>query len=220
MENPTQIAYQTDTFSHFDFADLTQADSYKLLVSVVMPRPIAWVVSRDEAGVINAAPFSFFNIVSTDPPLVAISFSAASDRTDKDTLYNIRERGELVIHMVSEDLGEAMNTTAANAPRGVDETQLAGLELVPSRLVDVPRILASPVALECTLFDIITPGPRSTIILARVVYMHIRSDAFEDLSRLYIDPTRLRLIGRMHGAGGYTTTRDLFHIERKSWPPK
>ena len=97
MENPTQIAYQTDTFSHFDFADLTQADSYKLLVSVVMPRPIAWVVSRDEAGVINAAPFSFFNIVSTDPPLVAI---AASDRTDKDTRYNIRERGELVVHMV------------------------------------------------------------------------------------------------------------------------
>ena len=217
MENPPQIADPTDIFSHFDFADLTQADSYKLLVSVVMPRPIAWVVSRDEAGAINAAPFSFFNIVSTDPPLVAI---AASDRTDKDTLYNIRERGELVIHMVSEDLGEAMNTTAANAPRGVDETQLAGLELVPSRLVDVPRILASPVALECTLFDIITPGPRSTIILARVVYMHIRSDAFEDLSRLYIDPTRLRLIGRMHGAGGYTTTRDLFHIERKSWPPK
>jgi flavin reductase (DIM6/NTAB) family NADH-FMN oxidoreductase RutF len=122
--------------------------------------------------------------------------------------------------MVSEDLAEAMNTTAANAPRGVDETQLAGLKLVPSTLVDVPRILASPVALECTLFDIITPGPRSTIVLARVVYMHIRSEAFEDLSRLYIDPTRLRLIGRMHGAGGYTTTRDLFHIERKSWPPK
>src|SRR6202046_2451417 len=100
-----------------------------------MPRPVAWVVSHDEAGAINAAPFSFFNIVSTDPPLVAISFSAASDRTDKDTLYNIRERGEFGTHKGRRSLGEAMNPTAANAPRGVDETQLAGLELVPSRLV-------------------------------------------------------------------------------------
>ena len=82
MENPPQIEDQTDTFSHFDFADLTQADSYKLLVSVVMPRPIAWVVSRDEAGVINAAPFSFFNIVSTDPPLsLSVSLPPPTVRT-------------------------------------------------------------------------------------------------------------------------------------------
>ena len=213
MQNP-------DTFSHFDLADLSKADAYKLLSSVVVPRPIAWIVSRDPDGVINAAPFSFFNIASTDPPLVVISFSGAKDRDTKDTLSNIHARGEFVVNMVPEELAEAMNITATNAPRGLDETQLAGLQLARSVLVDIPRIESSPVALECKLFETITPGGTSTICLGRIVYIHIRTSAFEDLQRLYIDPAQLRLIGRMHAAGGYTTTRDMFHIPLKSWPLK
>lgn len=209
-----------DTFTHLDLAATSPADTYKLLASVIMPRPIAWIVSRDAQGAVNAAPFSFFNIVSADPPLVAISFSKAPDRDGKDTLSNIRARGEFVVNMVPEELAEAMNITATNAPRGVDETQLAGLSLVPSTLVDVPRIEASPVALECKVFDFITPGGTTTIGLGRIVYVHIRTSAFDDLSRLHIDPAQLRLIGRMHGAGGYTTTRDTFQIERKTWPLK
>lgn len=212
------MADATDIFSHFDLATLSQADTYKLLASTIMPRPIAWVVSRDAAGAVNAAPFSFFNVVSSDPPLVAISFSGASDRHEKDSLANIRERGEFVVNMVPEELADAMNITAINAPVGTDETALAGLELTPSVVVDVPRIAASPVAFECKLFETLQPGGRSTICLGRIVYIHVRTNAFADVARLHIDPAQLRLIGRMHGAGGYTTTRDLFHIERKTWP--
>lgn len=197
---------------------MSKTDAYKLLASVILPRPIAWVVSKDSEGAVNAAPFSFFNILSSDPPLVAISFSAAPDREGKDTLANIRARGEFVVNMVPEELAEAMNITASNAPRGTDETQLAGLELAPSVVVDVPRIAGSPVALECKLFETIQPGGASTITLARIVYVHVRTSAFENLGRLHIDPAQMRLIGRMHGGGGYCTTRDVFHIERKSWP--
>jgi len=201
----------------FDLGTMAKADVYKVLASVILPRPIAWVVSRDAAGGLNAAPFSFFNIVSSDPPIVAISFSAAPDREGKDTLANIRARSEFVVNMVPEELAEAMNTTATNAPRGIDETQLAGLELAQCSLVDVPRIVGSPVALECRLWQVIEPGGRSTILLAKIVYAHVRRSAFEDVTRLHIDPAQMRLIGRMHGAGGYCTTRDVFTIERKSW---
>jgi flavin reductase (DIM6/NTAB) family NADH-FMN oxidoreductase RutF len=207
-----------EDFSHFDLAAMSKMEGYKLLASVILPRPIAWVVSKDTAGRVNAAPFSFFNILSADPPLVAISFSNAPDRQYKDTLANIRERCEFVVNMVPEELAEAMNITAANAPPGVDETALAGLELAPSAVVDIPRITASPVALECKLFETITPGGASTICLGRIVYAHVRTSAFEDLARLHIDPAQLRLIGRMHGGGGYCTTRDVFYIERKNWP--
>ncbi len=195
-----------------------KSDIYKLLASVILPRPIAWVVSKNHAGDINAAPFSFFNILSSDPPLVAISFSAAPDRDGKDTLAFIRERREFVVNMVPEELAEAMNTTATNAPRGTDETQLAGLELAPSQVVDVPRIEGSPVALECRLFETLEPSETSTILLGRVVYVHVRTSAFEDVARLHIDPAQMRLIGRMHGGGGYCTTRDVFNLERRSWP--
>jgi flavin reductase (DIM6/NTAB) family NADH-FMN oxidoreductase RutF len=108
--------------------------------------------------------------------------------------------------------------TATNAPRGVDETQLAGLEMASCEVVDVPRIAGSPAAMECKLYDVIEPGGTSTIVLGRVVYAHVRKSAFEDPARLHIDPAKMRLIGRMQGAGGYCTTRDTFVIERKSWP--
>ena len=207
-----------DAFTHFDLDAMAKADGYKLLASVIMPRPIAWVVSRDNEGDVNAAPYSFFNIVSADPPIVAISISAAPDRSLKDTLANIREQGEFVVNMVPEELAQAMNLTATNAPKGVDETEIAGLELAPCAVVDVPRIAGSPVALECKLFETLQPGGATVIVLGRVVYVHVRTSAFENVARLHIDPAKLRLIGRMHGGGGYCTTRDLFTIERKSWP--
>jgi flavin reductase (DIM6/NTAB) family NADH-FMN oxidoreductase RutF len=207
-----------ETFADFDLAAMSKVDAYKLLASVILPRPIAWVVSRDHEGGVNAAPYSFFNIVSSDPPLVAISFSAAPDRDGKDSLSNIRARGEFVVNLVPEELAEAMNVTATNAPRGTDETRLAGLEVVKCTVVDAPRIERSPVALECKLFEVIEPGGSSTIVLGKIVYAHVRESAFEDLGKLHIDPARMRLIGRMHGGGGYCTTRDTFTIDRVSWP--
>lgn len=207
-----------DRFSHFDLDTMGKADAYKLLASVILPRPIAWVVSRDNAGEVNAAPYSFFNIVSSDPPLVAISIAAPSDRSMKDTLSNIRERGEFVVNMVPEELAEAMNLTATNAPKGTDETKIAGLDLATCKLIDVPRIAGSPVALECKLFEMIQPGGATVIVLGRIVYVHVRSTAFENEARLHVDPAQMRLIGRMHGGGGYCTTRDVFTIERRAWP--
>jgi flavin reductase (DIM6/NTAB) family NADH-FMN oxidoreductase RutF len=208
----------SDTFSHFDLNGMPKPDVYKLLASVIMPRPIAWVVSRDAAGSLNAAPFSFFNILSADPPLIAISFSAASDRKGKDTFANIQQHPDFVVNLVPEELALEMNITATNAPRGTDEIRLAGLDLTPSATIEVPRIAASPVGLECRLFQTIEPGGSSTIVLARVHYAHVRTSAFENLERLYINPHELRLIGRMHGAGGYCRTTDIFTIDRKSWP--
>jgi flavin reductase (DIM6/NTAB) family NADH-FMN oxidoreductase RutF len=207
-----------DGFAHFDLNAMSKGDVYKLLASVILPRPIAWVVSRDAEGRVNAAPFSFFNILSSDPPLVAIGMSGASDRDGKDSLANIRERKEFVVNMVPEELAEAMNVTATNAPRGMDETKLAGLEIAPSEIVDVPRIAGSPVALECKLYEVLEPGGSSTIVLGKIVYAHVRASAFEDLAKLHIDPAEMRLIGRMHGGGGYSTTRDVFNIDRKNWP--
>jgi flavin reductase (DIM6/NTAB) family NADH-FMN oxidoreductase RutF len=207
-----------DTFSHFDLTAMPKSDVYKLLASVIMPRPIAWVVSRDSAGSVNAAPFSFFNILSADPPLLAICFAAAADREGKDTFSNIREHNDFVVNLVPEELAPQMNITATNAPRGTDETKLAGLDLIPSSIVEVPRIATSPVGLECRLFQIIDPGGSSVIVLARVLYAHVRTEAFANLERLYIDPHQLRLIGRMHGANGYCRTTDIFTIDRKSWP--
>ncbi len=208
----------TQTYSSFDISRMSAGNSYKLLASLVMPRPIAWITTIDPDGVANAAPFSFFNLVSADPPLAAIGFSGASDRQSKDTLVNIRATGELVINLVSEELAQAMNITATPAPRGTDEIALAGLARAASVQVRPSRIAASPASFECRTFQFIEPGGGSTILLAQVVHVHVRSDAFENEARLHIDPAVLKLVGRMHGGGGYCTTRDLFELDRLSWP--
>lgn len=208
----------TGTHEAFELDGMKPADGYKLLTSLVMPRPIAWVLTQNADGVHNAAPFSFFNLLSTDPPLVAIAFSPTGDRNGKDTLANLRSTGECVVHVVSEDLAEAMNTTAIDAPRGVDETVLAGLELVPSIAVKPPRIARAPAAMECRLEQEIDTGHGTTIVLARVLQAHVLRAAFEDRSRLHIDSAKLALIGRMTGGeGGYCTTRDTFSLARPKW---
>lgn len=209
---------QAASHASFKISAMSKGDSYKLIASLVMPRPIAWITSIDTAGVVNAAPYSFFNLVSADPLLAAVGFSDASDRDGKDTLANVRATGELVINLVSEELAEAMNITAINAPRGTDEASLAGLATAPSDQVRPPRIADSPVSMECRTFQIIEPGGKSTILLAQVLQIHVRRNAFVDEARLHVDPNALRLIGRMHGGGGYCTTRDLFELDRPAWP--
>jgi flavin reductase (DIM6/NTAB) family NADH-FMN oxidoreductase RutF len=207
-----------EEFEHFDLPAMSRADRNKLLVSLILPRPIAWVTSKDAEGVLNAAPFSYFNVLSSDPPIVGIGIGAQPDREVKDTLANIRARQEFVVNLVPEELGDAMNLTATNAPPEVDETQIAGLELTPSELVDVPRIAGSPVAMECKVFQLIETGGTGVIVLGKIVKLHVRSSVFKDLEKLYVDPTQMRLIARMHGAGAYCTTRETFVMDRKSWP--
>ena len=216
MERQDRITMES--FEHFDLPAMSKMDRNKLMVGLVLPRPIAWVTSKDAAGVLNAAPFSFFNAISSDPPMVVIGIGVQPDREVKDTLANIRARGEFVVNLVPEELGEAMNVTATNAPPGVDETQLAGLELAASEVVDVPRIAGSPVAMECKVFQLVETGGTGVIVIAKVVRLHVRSSAFKDLEKLYVDPAQMRLIARMHGAGAYCTTRETFVMDRKSWP--
>jgi flavin reductase (DIM6/NTAB) family NADH-FMN oxidoreductase RutF len=207
-----------ETFESFDLPAMSRVDRNKLLTSLILPRPIAWVTSKDTNGVLNAAPFSYFNVLSSDPPIVGIGIGAQPDREVKDTLANIRARGEFVVNLVPEELGDAMNVTATNAPPEVDETEIAGLELAASEVVDVPRIAGSPVAMECKVFQLVDTGGTGTIVLAKVVRLHVRTSVFSDVEKLYVDPAQMRLIARMHGASGYCTTSDVFDIVRKSWP--
>ena len=197
----------------FDFAELPAQARYKLLASTVTPRPIAWVVTRSAAGAVNAAPFSFFNVLAGDPPTVGISIGNRAPGQPKDTLANIQATGEFVVNLVSRDNAEAMNKTATEFPPGIDELAMAKLTRLPSVKVTPPRIGESPVAFECKLFQTVALGRANTLVLAHVVAMHVRDDAVLDAMKHYIDTPRLDLVGRMHG-GGYTTTRDLFQIAR------
>lgn len=200
----------------FDLTAFTGRRSYKLLTSTVLPRPIAWIVSADAAGVLNAAPYSFFNAFSGSPPVVCIGMGMKREGP-KDTLANIRARGEFVINAVSEDLLEAMNVTAVDFPPDWDELQVAGLATRPCSQVGVPRIAASPVALECRLQQVLEVEQTGHIVVARVVAMHVADDAVIDRERCHIDSRRLRLVGRMQSPGVYVRTGDTIELPQMSF---
>jgi flavin reductase (DIM6/NTAB) family NADH-FMN oxidoreductase RutF len=198
----------------FDFATMPAKECYKLLVSTVTPRPIAWVVSMDALGGVNAAPFSFFNAFAGDPPVVGIGIGSRKPGQPKDTRLNIRETGQFVVNLVSEENAAAMNATAIEFEHGVNELEQAGLTPLASVRVKPPRIAESPVSMECELMQIIDLGLESGLVLGRVVAMHVRDDAVIDASKNYIDTQKLKLIGRMHGSGWYARTSDLFEMPR------
>lgn len=198
----------------FDFATLDPALGYKLLVSTIAPRPIAWVVSQDAQGVLNAAPFSFFNALSAEPPVVGIGIGRRAQGHAKDTLANITATSEFVVNLVSEDTAQAMNVTAIDFEPEVNELAEAGLTTTPSVHVTPPRIVESPVAMECRLLQLVELTPTSGIVLGRVLAMHVRDDAVLDRAKAYIDTPILKLIGRMHGTGWYARTSDRFDMPR------
>ena len=200
----------------FDFATLSSQDRYKLLVSTVVPRPIAWVVTRNPQGRLNAAPFSFFNAFGQEPPLVIIGIGSR-----KDTARNIRETGEFVVNLVSHENLPQMNITAIEFPPEVDELAEAGLTTLPSVKIKPPRIAESPVALECRRVMLIELSTSCTLALGEVLAMHVRDDCIADPARLYVDTPKLDLVGRMHGRGWYTRTTELEEVARirvQDWP--
>jgi flavin reductase (DIM6/NTAB) family NADH-FMN oxidoreductase RutF len=201
----------------FDFATLSPADIYKLMTSTITPRPIAWITSQDAQGRLNAAPFSFFNAFSADPPILGIGIGSrpeAETPGPKDTWANIRATGAFVVQLVDEASVKAMNRTATPFPPGDSELAEADIETLPSTYVAPPRIASSPVAFECTLFQEIPLGERNALILGRVLAMHLRPDALADADRLHVATETLGLVGRMHGAGWYARTTDLFQLSR------
>ncbi len=198
----------------FDLQALALRDCYKLLVSVVVPRPIALVTSLDEAGRVNAAPFSFFNVLGSDPPIVALAPGDLRPGEPKDTARNIRERGEFVVNIVDQALAGPMNICAVNFPRGVDELAAAGLLAVPSAQVAPPRVAESPVSLECREHLTLCIG-RNRVVLGEVLHLHIRDDLV-DAEKMHVHSERLDAISRMHG-DWYARTSDLFSMPRLSY---
>jgi flavin reductase (DIM6/NTAB) family NADH-FMN oxidoreductase RutF len=199
----------------FDLTRMAARDRYKLLTGVVVPRPIALVTSLDGAGRVNAAPFSFFNIVGSDPPLVVLGVGNRSVDEPKDTARNIRHSGEFVVNLVDENIAPAMNICAVDFPPGLSEIEAAKLHTEPSLQVRVPRIRESPVSLECREAQTLEIG-RNRVILGEVLQLYIRDDLV-DTEKLYVRTEELHAIGRMHGAGGYTNTRGLFQMLRLSY---
>jgi flavin reductase (DIM6/NTAB) family NADH-FMN oxidoreductase RutF len=195
---------------HFNMKNLEPRNCYKLLTGVIVPRPIALVTTLDLEGRVNAAPFSFFNAIGSDPPIVALGPGKS-----KHTFHNIRTTQEFVVNLVSEEIMEAMNTTATDFPEGVNELEMAGLNIAPSRQIKAPRILESPVNLECRVDTILEIG-NNRVVIAEVLEIHI-ADQFVDAEKFYVDSPGLQLIGRMGGLGGYTRTRDAFQIPRVSY---
>jgi flavin reductase (DIM6/NTAB) family NADH-FMN oxidoreductase RutF len=167
----------------FDFATITAREQYKLLVSTIAPRPIAWVVSQDQDGHRNAAPFSFVNALSGIPPVVGIGIGSRDPGRPKDTRADIRETGELVVNLVSQEAADSMNITAIEFEKGVDELEETQLEMIPSVYVKPPRIAVSPVPMECKLVQSIELGPESHLVLGRVVAMHVHDDMIPDAAQ-------------------------------------
>ena len=198
----------------FDFTTLAPKDVYKLMTSTIVPRPIAWVVTQSTEGLVNAAPYSFFNAVSGDPPLVVFGVGARDSGAPKDTAVNIRANGQFVVNLVNEAMVEGMVVTAADFSPGVDELQQAGLTTLPSARVLPPRIAQSPVAFECELFQTISLPNERDLIIGRIVMMHIDEAAMRDAARHYVDTPALKLVGRMHGGGWYARTADQFEVKR------
>ena len=197
---------------HFDLRGADAPDAYRLLASVIVPRPIALVTSLDPGGGVNAAPFSFFNLMGSSPPVVALGIGDRQPGTPKDTRANIERTGEFVVNLVDEALAAAMNVCGVDFPAGVGELEAARLTPRPAAGVRVPLIAEAPVQMECRLHSVAEVG-HNQIVLAEVVFLHIR-DEFVDPARRRVRTEALGLIGRMHGGGWYARTSDLFDMPR------
>ena len=196
----------------FDLEKIPRSHTYKLLVGLVAPRPIALITSMDEHGRLNAAPFSAYNYLCSDPPIIAVGVNDRPEErfVPKDTARNIRRTGEFVVNVVTEDIAEKMNICATDFPAEFNEVEIAGFTTTPSEVVKVPRIAEAHAALECKEYTTLEIG-RSRIILGRVVSIFVE-DRFVDPKGPYILAEDLHSIGRMNGLGNYARTRDAFMV--------
>ncbi|MBC8141078.1 MAG: flavin reductase family protein [Armatimonadetes bacterium] len=199
----------------FDLSELSAGEPYKLLASLVVPRPIAWVSTVADTGVVNIAPYSFFNLLGSDPPIVALGIAPAKRTGEpKDTGHNLGAIGAgFVVHLVDEASAEAMNQTAAELPAGESEAERANLEPVYDTVtVAVPRIASAPAALECRVAEIVCVG-NNRVVIGEVLFVHLQDRLWDDETRR-VRTEEAHFIGRMHGGGFYTRTGDLFALER------
>jgi flavin reductase (DIM6/NTAB) family NADH-FMN oxidoreductase RutF len=193
-------------------------DIYKMMIGLVVPRPIAFVSTVDSAGNRNLAPFSFYNAICSSPPTLCFSTAMRSApaqgmRPIKDTLHNVRETGEFVVNVVTEEIAERMNATAAEVGPEVDEFALAGLTPVASEVVRAPRVAEAKAQMECKLLQIVPvsdkPGGAS-LVIGEIVRFHVHAEIMDNF---HIDPDKLAAVGRMAGTT-YVRTRDRFDLKR------
>lgn len=194
---------------HIDPNSTSPQDNYKLLTNLVVPRPIAWVTSQNSEGVINLAPFSFFNAIGSDPLYLIISIGNKDDGSMKDTAANIITSGEFVVNLVTEDLLSAMNISAANFPSDESELTAVGLHAAASKRIKVPRVEEAKASLECVLHSQ-QPLGIYTLIIGQVVMFHVDDTLLGD--RLHING--FAPIGRMGSPAYYCRTSDRFEVPR------
>lgn len=190
----------------------SERDNYKLLIGSIIPRPIAFVTTRSENGVVNGAPFSYFNIVSSNPPMVSLAIQRPSERL-KDTARNIYNNREFVVHIVDDENVVKFNETAASLPSNESEIELANLTLLQSEIILVPGIREAKVRMECKLVQAIPlggGGPGSDLFIGEVVRFHMDQAIYEDGR---IDPKELNAVSRLAGAN-YAKIGEIFSIER------
>ena len=186
--------------------------AYAILASLVIPRPIAWVTTLSPDGKINAAPFSFFNVLGANPPIVGFCPGDRDNGEPKDTARNVRVTHEFVVNLVDENVAGAMNKTAASIPYGENELKLAGLTAAASSVVRAPRIAESPASLECVEWGTLQIGD-NRLIIGLVKRVHVRDELF-DPATLRIRSEAFHVIGRMASPNWYCRTGDRFEMKR------
>ena len=199
----------------YDLAAMKQHDRYKLLISLVIPRPIALVTTLGPTGIVNAAPFSFFNIFSESPPLAVLGLQARSNGGLKDTSAHIRDRGAFVINLVDEALGAQMNQCAVDFPPEVSEIDAAKLHLLPSEKIQIPRIAEAPAALECRHFTTLEVSAQRRLAIGEILHVHVR-DGLWDPDKMRVDMTQYRPLARLFG-NFYASLGEPFTHVRQSY---
>ena len=195
----------------YALSTLPSRDVYRLLSSLVIPRPIAWVTTLSENGTVNAAPFSYFNVMGSAPALVVLGIADRPEGGLKDTAANLERTGECVIHLVSEAMAHQMNETAADLPHGESETAAADLEVVPSVVVTPPRLVGAPAALEGRLNQSVQIG-ENRVLMVEIVHVFV-DDAFAG-EGTKIRAEEMGLIGRVNGPDAYCRTGDRLFLSR------
>ena len=191
-----------------EFADR----AYQILASLVTPRPIALVTTLSADGKVNAAPFSFFNLMGANPPICAFAPGDRDNGTPKDTALNIRAMYEFVVNLVDEKIAEAMNRCAASLPYGENELIHAGLTAAASSRVKPPRIAESPASLECVEWGTLQIG-KNRVVIGLIKRLHLHDELF-DAEKKRINTDKLSLVGRMASPHWYCKTRDQFEMKR------
>lgn len=199
-----------------ELAQLPALERYKILIGLVIPRPIAWISTWSENGVANCAPFSFFNVISEEPPLCIVSFNWRSDGLLKHTLKNIRRTGEFVVNLADEGTANAMHASGREIPESESEFSLSGLTPVPGKRVKHPRIAEAAASFECRVERRINFGPEREMVIGEILLIHAREGIIDPVTKR-ISEELYRPVGRLF-ADRYCTTRQRFNLPGE--PPR